>query len=401
MNNISENFERLPSNMTFGLELEFTGGLSFDETQVLVNELIKRGLIRDGWTVHSDSSVVDEFGLGAEIVSPPICDDEQTKKELKIITDLIKSNGGYMSSKVGGHVHFGLQALGSDIEVIKNFLKLYTIFEPLLYKLSTGDLDYVRDGCRNYAKPIQRRLTNVIDKRVDSLSELISSLAANLGANPTHYGENRYYGLNIQRIIETLRHIPSNQSMEEFIKKMFDGEAIYDEEGKKLSPTIEMRFRNGSSDPDEILTGVRMLGSLFTKAHDKELCKESKIKNLYRAVKKRAVYVFDRVLNINRTDPRYANLTDEEIMQRKFEESVYGDGIIPYNTFKVFLGVIAKDIDEDKIKELYNHYQGKLDRGKNRNKNNAIDYLRNMREFLVRFIEENRIENQRRLMRVA
>ena len=91
----------------------------------------------------------------------------------------------------------------------------------------------------------------------------------------------------------------------------------------------------------------------------------------------------------------------EEIMQRKFEESVYGDGIIPYNTFKVFLGVIAKDIDEDKIKELYNHYQGKLDRGKNRNKNNAIDYLRNMREFLVRFIEENRIENQRRLMRVA
>ena len=275
MNNISENFERLPENMTFGLELEFTGGLTAEKTQEMISKLIEMGLIREGWSVHSDSSVVDEQGLGAEIVSPPICDDEQTKKELKIITDCIKNNGGYMSEKVGGHVHFGLQALGSDIEVLKNFFKLYTIFEPLLFKLSTGDLDHVRPGCTNYAKPIQKRLVNVIDKRIDTLSELMNSLAANVGANPTHYGENRYYALNIQRIIEALRHIPEDQSMEEFLKKMFDGEPIYDENGKRLSPTIEMRFRNGSSDPDEILSGVRMLGGLLVKAHDKELCKES------------------------------------------------------------------------------------------------------------------------------
>ena len=127
--------ERLPKDYTFGIELEFTGGLSYYETQSHIEALINKGLIREGWKVHFDRSVIDENGLGAEIVSPVLHDDEETEREIKIITDFIKENGGVMSDKCGGHVHYGLQCLGTNIEHIKNFFKLYSIFEPLLYKL--------------------------------------------------------------------------------------------------------------------------------------------------------------------------------------------------------------------------------------------------------------------------
>ncbi len=205
---MNNKLERLPKDYTFGIELEFTGGLTVEQTTNSINRLIELGYIREGWSVHYDSSVVDGDGRGAEIVSPVLHDDLQTEKEINIICELIKSSGGVMGEKVGGHVHYGLQCLGNDIQSIKNFFKLYTIFEPLLYKLSTGDLDYVRPGCKDYAKPIQKRLVNVIDNNINSLTELMMYLAANVGANPTHYGENRYYGLNIQRIIEAIRNIP-------------------------------------------------------------------------------------------------------------------------------------------------------------------------------------------------
>ena len=216
MKNNSDKLSRLPNEYTFGIELEFTGGLTSEETQICIEQLIKEGKIREGWQVHYDNSVVDENGKGAEIVSPVLRDDEQTQKEIQIITEFIKKAGGKMDEKVGGHIHFGVQCLGNNIEDIKNFFKLYTIFEPLLYKISTGDLNYVRKGCREYAKPIQKRLTKVIDRNINSLSDLMIRLAANVGANPTHYGENRYYGLNIQRIIEAIRKMPENENMEEF-----------------------------------------------------------------------------------------------------------------------------------------------------------------------------------------
>ena len=357
----ADKFERLPDDYTFGLELEFTGGLSCEQTQVIIDKLINKGLIREGWTVHYDNSVVDENNLGAEIVSPVLKDDEQTKRELEIITMVIRESGGVMTEKDGGHIHFGVQCLGTNIDDIKEFFKLYTIFEPLLYKLSTGDLSYVRPGCKNYAKPIQKRLTNVIDGNIKSLSELMTVLSANVGANPTHYGENRYYGFNIQRIVEAIRNKDPQIDLETFLQKMFSGEPIYDKDGKKLSPTIEMRYRNGSTNPDEILTGVRMAGGLIKAAKDTKVKEDYMIKTLYRNIKKRAVYVFDKVLNGNREDPAYADCeTDEEIMGKKFKNSPYGNGVIAKNLFVAFINTLNPDIRYEEIEKMYNMYQDKL-----------------------------------------
>ncbi len=68
MKKYSDMLPRLPENYTFGLELEFTGGLTYYQTTQIIQNLIDRGIIREGWTVHYDGSVIDEKGQGAETV---------------------------------------------------------------------------------------------------------------------------------------------------------------------------------------------------------------------------------------------------------------------------------------------------------------------------------------------
>ena len=406
---LANKFEKLPSDMTFGVELEFTGGLTFEETQNGIKRLIELGLIREGWEVHSDSSVVDEAGKGAEIVSPPLCDDEQTKKELEIITEYIKKNGGVMGDKVGGHIHFGLQALGNDIEVIKNFFKLYSIFEPLLFKLSTGDLDHIRPGVRQYAIPMQKMLIDIIDNHhINNITELVSILDINIGANATHYGPYRYYGLNFQRLNDARRNMPSNMNVTEFLDRLFKGEHIEIEDAKgnkkTLSPTVEMRFRNGSSDADEILSGARMLGALFVKAHDKERCKEADVKNLYRHMKDyRKKHVFDKM--IERYRQLYPGLPENEVLDLVFKNSEYGDENIDFNTFKLFMNIMSPEIDEETVKVMHEYYQGKFNKEEEKKKNNTrkskIDELREIRNDLVLLHErtnEPQQEEHRRMV---
>lgn len=360
MNNVSNKLDRLPSNYTFGVEIEYTGGATFAQATYFINLLISRGEIRPGWTVHYDSSVVDQQGQGAEIVSPVLTDDEQTEKELKIITNYIKSTGGVMNEQTGGHVHYGTQCLGNNIEEIKQFLKLYTIFEPLLYKLSTGDLDYVRPGCGHYAKPMQNKLFKVIDSKTDSLSSLFLQLATTVGANTTHYGEHRYYGLNFQRLFEALRQKPQNITMESYLNELLTKGIIKDKNGHIISPTIEMRFRNGSSDPDEIMRGIRMGGQLFVAAKRKNYKKDC-INSLYRHAKKRIVYIFDRLVEGNSNSPLYSDCTDiYELLRKKFRLSDYGNGKITYDEFKAFMNILYPNMKEKDILKLAKVYLPKL-----------------------------------------
>ena len=360
-NHISANsFDSLPEDFTFGVELEFSGGMTVDQTVEVLNYLKSINLIDEGWTVHYDNSIVDENGLGAEIVSPPLRDNEQTKREIDIITKVIKSYGGVMNDKTGGHIHFGLQCLGDNVNDIKNFLKLYLIFEPLLYKLSTGDLDSVRCGCREYAIPLQNRLVNVVDRDAKSLLELVSVLMCNVGANPTHYGENRYYGLNIQRLVEGLRNIPDDMSFDVALEKLFNGEELIGKDGKKISPTIEFRFRNGSSDSDEIISAARMLGGMMVSAKNMNEDTKALVQSMYRNAKQRKPVAFGVVTRANREDPRYEGLSDEEILDLKFINSIYGNGKLDYNTFKVFMKIINPNLSEFEIKKNFNIIKDKL-----------------------------------------
>lgn len=360
MRSYSQELDRLPKEYTFGIEIEFTGGLTYDETQFYIEQLIKDGHIRNGWTVHKDRSVLDEDGKGAEIVSPALHDDMQTEKEIKIITSILRSAGCKINEKVGGHIHYGLQCLGDNIPKIKNYCKLYTAFEPTLYKISIGDLDSVRVGCHQYAKPIQKRLMNVIECKISNFSELIVSFAINVGANPTHYGENRYYGLNIQRIIESLRNIPEEAEMETFIQKMFQGQELYGKDGEIVSPTVENRYKGGSLYYDDIMCGVRIGGQVFVRARDDNPETLLIIDRLYQDAKKRKKYIFEKVLEANRMSEEYADCEDDEEIKKKFAKSIYGDGKIDEDDFGNLMRILYPNLSDSFISSFYNYLVKKI-----------------------------------------
>ena len=133
MKNYRNYLNKLPSDYTFGIELEFTGGLTSDETELIINHLIEKGYIRKGWAVHFDKSVIDEEGKGAEIVSPVLTDTKQTEQELDIILRVINLIGGKMTDKVGCHIHYGTQCLGNNIKRINGKRSQNEIKSTLVY----------------------------------------------------------------------------------------------------------------------------------------------------------------------------------------------------------------------------------------------------------------------------
>ena len=84
------------------------------------------------------------------------------------------------------------------------------------------------------------------------------------------------------------------------------------------------------------------------------------IQSMYRKSKERKPSAFGVVTRANREDPRYEGLSDEEILDLKFINSIYGNGKLDYNTFKVFMKIINPNLSEFEIKKNFNIIKDKL-----------------------------------------
>ena len=105
------------------------------------------------------------------------------------------------------------------------------------------------------------------------------------------------------------------------------------------------------------MCGIRINGQMFVKAKDNKFSKNATIKSQYRNVKKRKKYVFDKVLRANRESELYADcIDDEEILRKKFAESIYGDGLIDKNSFIQFMKTLYSDLSEEIIDKMYEMY---------------------------------------------
>ena len=132
----------IPSNINFGLELELDK-IKPDE----VYRLVKRQI---GWEVKTDKSLTE--GENAEIVSPVLQNTKETWKFIKRVGELLKKiNPTYDTCS------FQINFDGSLLPTLKdrtNFLKLYAMYEDIIYRFSKGeDLSY-RDSLEMYAYPI-------------------------------------------------------------------------------------------------------------------------------------------------------------------------------------------------------------------------------------------------------
>lgn len=123
---------------TFGLEIEC-------EHAEWVK--IKKRLIPD-WELTDDLSLE----RGAEIKSPPLRDTKENWINLRNICNML-SKYAMVGIHSGGHVHVGIQALGNKEESLINFMKLWAVYEHIIYRFSYGEFLGPRPGIKDAAKP--------------------------------------------------------------------------------------------------------------------------------------------------------------------------------------------------------------------------------------------------------
>lgn len=147
---IDDVYERrigLSNNITFGLEIEFESALQDEVRDVIDNY--------SGWQLVNDISVVSSFGgikYGGEVNSPVLKDNHKTWVVLKRICDDLKFHEATVG-RSGGHIHFGTQILDGNVNTWTNFIKLWGIYERVIFKFGYGKSGHYRPTIEYFATP--------------------------------------------------------------------------------------------------------------------------------------------------------------------------------------------------------------------------------------------------------
>lgn len=143
----------IPEKINFGLELELD--------QINHNEVLKivRKEIGKGWVVKEDKSLTKN--KNAEIISPVLQNTKSTWQLLHKMGKLLsKLNPDY--SKCSFQVNFDGSLLPSKEDKIR-FLKLYAMYEDIVYRFSKGEDEKYRESIDIYAPPIILSLKGTLE----------------------------------------------------------------------------------------------------------------------------------------------------------------------------------------------------------------------------------------------
>lgn len=153
----------IPSNVNFGLELELDK-VKYDEVYHLVKKQI-------GWTIKEDKSLTKDEN--AEIISPVLQNTKQTWVLIKKVGELLqKINPTYNNCSF--QVNFDGSLLPSTKDKV-NFLKLYAMYEDIIYKFSKGEDASYRDSLEMYAYPIILTLKGITKLEDESIVDMFSN----------------------------------------------------------------------------------------------------------------------------------------------------------------------------------------------------------------------------------
>lgn len=129
---------------SFGLEIEFKS---------MVNDIYLPDEFKEfrKWTLEKEC-----FVDGYEFISPILFDKDKTWRELDLVCSTI-SDYGKINSKCGAHIHIGTQVMGTKDVTWINFIKLWSIFEPIILKFTDGEYSFHRPFMDEYATIVREQ----------------------------------------------------------------------------------------------------------------------------------------------------------------------------------------------------------------------------------------------------
>ena len=165
----------IPPKINFGLELELDN-INHDEVYRLI-----RSQFGSKWAVKTDKSLTE--GKNAEIVPPVVQNNKRTWLILKRLGELLDQlNLSY--DKCSFQVNFDGKLL-PRLEDKFRFLKLYAMYEDIIYRFSKGEDTEYRESLGMYASPI--------------ILSLKGMLSLGAGATVEMFSNNKRYGVIFKR----------------------------------------------------------------------------------------------------------------------------------------------------------------------------------------------------------
>lgn len=120
------------TNRYFGLELEYMAPNDWQSRQAIAREMHEAGLSDishathyhgyqgSRWHIESDATV------SGEVVSPKLQDTPEDWAQVEQVINIIKRNGGEVSTKAGGHIHMGIK--DSDRNIADNKTRVAQVY---------------------------------------------------------------------------------------------------------------------------------------------------------------------------------------------------------------------------------------------------------------------------------
>lgn len=133
--------------ITFGLEIEFENANGEQ-----INSKLSQEFPTGTWETKPDCTLHG----GYEIESPIARDNYNYWSELKTVCQIVRPNAS-ISSHSGGHIHIGTQVLGDKSESWLNFLKLWSVYENIIYRFAYGEFLTARSSLLRFAPPTSER----------------------------------------------------------------------------------------------------------------------------------------------------------------------------------------------------------------------------------------------------
>ena len=254
----TNDFKRLglPDNFKFGIEIE-ADNVSTNGKDGLYTGSSAEYIKSKNWHMATSAEEVLVSNGGAELVSPILSDNEKSWKNISDICEHIKKYPGNNGNKVianekcGLHVHFDSECLTQNPIVFRNFMRLYSESEELLYKM-----------CNDKNDPIRK---NAINKNFKGLG-LVSSIwrngiAAPSGKKILKQIENNTLKVSYKKFGK-LRTLASKYKLDE---RRYHGLNVTNI-GNAKKNTIEFRMSNGTLNPEVIKQNIFLYASLINTA---------------------------------------------------------------------------------------------------------------------------------------
>ena len=141
---------------SIGVDQSNTFGFELEVENARIDEIYNKILITDlnyEWTLCDDCTL----DRGIELISSILRDNKESWNDLNKVCSVLREFS-IIGENSGGHIHIGTQILGNNKDAWLNFIRMWSIYENIIFRFCYGEFLTARLSIIDYASPIANKL---------------------------------------------------------------------------------------------------------------------------------------------------------------------------------------------------------------------------------------------------